>query len=304
MFKHLVRIPLFIFRYRGKCASSSCPHLPFVIREKWSPKPSFHKQDVIGLHKFFRDNVTEAHGRKSKRKMSVEAAISVLKRAVELDHLQSYSEALVCYQEGLALLMNVLKNTKDDSTKTHYRDKMESYIERAEKLKKLVSEQKEQGTFHEKIHIKDAAIGYSYRRVFGKYLEGNVTEVVVEDPYIRNVHQIYNFLRFCEMLVSSKTVREIRLLTTKDEDPESQTNQAKRLQGLKNSLKKYNITLIVEYSSTLHDREIRFSNGWTIKIGRGLDYFKPPDGKFSIGYCDFNLRECHETVIDIYLKKG
>lgn len=147
--------------------------------------------------------------------MSVEAAISVLKRAVELDHLQSYSEALVCYQEGLALLMNVLKNTKDDSTKTHYRDKMESYIERAEKLKKLVTEQKEQGTFHEKIHIKDAAIGYSYRRVFEKYLEGNVTEVVVEDPYIRNVHQIYNFLRFCEVLVSSKTVREIRLLTSK-----------------------------------------------------------------------------------------
>lgn len=235
--------------------------------------------------------------------MSLEAAISILTRAVELDHLQSYSEALVCYQEGLALLMNVLKNAKDEATRMHYRDKMETYIERAEKLKKLVKEQKEQGTFHEKIHIKDGAIGFSYRRVFEKYLEGNVGKVVVEDPFIRNVHQIYNFLRFCELLVSCGTVRDIRLLTTKDEDPESQDNQAKRLQALKNSLKKHNITLDVEYSTTLHDREIRFSNGWTIKIGRGLDYFKPPSGKFCIGFCDFNLRECHETVIDIYLKK-
>lgn len=147
--------------------------------------------------------------------MSLDAAVSVLTRAVELDQSQSYSEALVCYQEGLALLMNVLKDTKDDSTKVHYREKMESYIARAEKLKKLVSEQKEAGTFREKINIKDGAVGYSYRRVFEKYLEGNVREVVVEDPYIRNVHQIYNFLRFCELLVSTGTVRDIKLVTSK-----------------------------------------------------------------------------------------
>lgn len=146
-------------------------------------------------------------------KMSLDAAVSVLTRAVELDQSQSYSEALVCYQEGLALLMNVLKDTKDDSTRVHYREKMESYIARAEKLKTLVTEQKEAGTFHEKINIKDGAVGYSYRRVFDKYLEGNITEVVVEDPYIRNVHQIYNFLRFCELLVTVGTVRNIKLVT-------------------------------------------------------------------------------------------
>ena len=109
--------------------------------------------------------------------------------------------------------MNVLKDTKDDSTRVLYREKMESYIARAEKLKTLVREQKEAGTFHEKINIKDGAVGYSYRRVFDKYLEGNVTEVVVEDPYIRNLHQIYNFLRFCELLVTVGTVRDIKLVT-------------------------------------------------------------------------------------------
>lgn len=61
--------------------------------------------------------------------------------------------------------------------------------------------------------------------------------------------------------------------------------------------------LEIGFSQTLYDREIRFSNGWVIKIGRGLDYFKPPPGKFCIGFCDFDLRECHETVVDIYLKK-
>ena len=37
------------------------------------------------------------------------AAISLLKRAVELDTKKRYTEALVCYKEGLNLLMEVIK---------------------------------------------------------------------------------------------------------------------------------------------------------------------------------------------------
>jgi len=48
----------------------------------------------------------------------------------------------------------------------------------------------------------------------------------------------------------------------------------------------------------------RISNGWVIKIGRGLDYFKPPDSKFSIGNFEMDLRKCHETVVDIFHSKN
>ncbi len=37
------------------------------------------------------------------------AAASVLKRAVELDGSKRFTEALVCYQEGLSLLMEAVK---------------------------------------------------------------------------------------------------------------------------------------------------------------------------------------------------
>ena len=50
----------------------------------------------------------------------------------------------------------------------------------------------------------------------------------------------------------------------------------------------------------VHDREIVFDNGWIIKIGRGLDYFKKPNGPFSIGFCDMDLRQCYKTTIDVY----
>ena len=47
----------------------------------------------------------------------------------------------------------------------------------------------------------------------------------------------------------------------------------------------------------------RLNNGWIVKIGRGLDYFKAASSKFAIGYCDFDLRPCHETTVDIFHRK-
>lgn len=77
--------------------------------------------------------------------------------------------------------------------------------------------------------------------------------------------------------------------------------QANKLDHLSKSLDSYGVILSIEYEDTLHDREISFNNGWIIKIGRGLDYFKKPNGPFSLGFCDMDLRECYKTSIDIYV---
>ena len=95
-----------------------------------------------------------------------------------------------------------------------------------------------------------------------------------------------------------------------------QSAQASSLRELQDSLKEHGVDLQVTYSQTLHDREIRqaslpdhpsslhaelvgsistqswvltelsmfplhrvqhrYSNGWIVKIGRGLDYFHKP----------------------------
>lgn len=38
------------------------------------------------------------------------SAVSVLKRAVELDQSERFQESLICYQEGIQLLMDALKD--------------------------------------------------------------------------------------------------------------------------------------------------------------------------------------------------
>ncbi|XP_030836133.1 MIT domain-containing protein 1 [Strongylocentrotus purpuratus] len=228
------------------------------------------------------------------------SAIGLLKRAVEQDGKGKAQEALVCYKEGIKLLMEVMRETTDQIRKQAFRQKIEQYMERAEKLKNHVDSQIEAGKYHQAIQITNDSTGHSYRSMFTPYLDELVTEVHIEDPYIRSNHQIYNLLRFCELLVMSVApVKRIHLLTGRDENVHLQHN---KLGELQRSLAEHSVEMIVSYSDTLHDRVVRFNNGWIIKIGRGLDYFKRT-GQYSIGFCDMDLRRCHETTVDVFHSK-
>ncbi|XP_065783514.1 MIT domain-containing protein 1 isoform X1 [Muntiacus reevesi] len=231
------------------------------------------------------------------------AAVTVIKRALELDSESRYSQALVCYQEGIDLLLQVLKGTKDETKRCNLRKRISDYMDRAEHIKKYLDQEKEAGKYHKQIKIEENATGFSYESLFQEYLSETVTEVWIEDPYIRQTHQLYNFLRFCEMLVKRPCkVRTIHLLTSLDEGT-GKEQQSSGLEEIKQSLRNHGVHLELEYSSSIHDREIRFNNGWMIKIGRGLDYFKKPQSRFYLGYCDFDLRPCHETTVDIFHNK-
>ncbi|XP_042723615.1 MIT domain-containing protein 1 isoform X1 [Lagopus muta] len=202
------------------------------------------------------------------------AGAETLKRAVELDLASRFQESLVCYQEGIDLLLQVVKGTKDEAKKQRYRQKISEYMTRAEDIKKYIEKEKQDGKYHKQIRIEENATGFGYEKLFQEYLTEIVSEVWVEDPYIRHVHQ-----------------------------GSGRNQQTSGLEEIKQSLRNHGITLNVSFSSSIHDREIRFNNGWMIKIGRGLDYFKRPQGRFSIGYCDFDLRPCHETTVDVFHTK-
>ncbi|NXE31733.1 MITD1 protein, partial [Ptilorrhoa leucosticta] len=224
------------------------------------------------------------------------AGAETVKRAVQLDAASRFQESLVCYQEGIDLLLQVVKATTDEAKKHRYRQKISELT--------FLSD----GKYHKQIRIEENATGFGYEKLFHEYLTETVSEVWVEDPYIRQVHQasrysLYNFLRFCEMLVKGPCkVKTIHLLTSYDEGS-GRSQQMSSLQEIKQSLSNYGVTLNIDFSSSIHDREIRFNNGWMIKIGRGLDYFKKPRGPFSIGYCDLDLRPCRETTVDVFHTK-
>ena len=140
--------------------------------------------------------------------------------------------------------------------------------------------------------------GHSYESIIGPYLRG-AKAIEIEDPYVRMSHQIQNFVRFCEAVLKLSHVKKIRLVTNSG-DSDNWTEMADRLEELKQSLLERDVVLDIEVNPNLHDREIRIDNGWTIKIGRGLDIYQKPDGWFSVGANDLSLRHCLETKVDIY----
>lgn len=151
---------------------------------------------------------------------------------------------------------------------------------------------------HFTIHYGDT--GYSYEGLIAPYLVG-AKKVEVEDPYIRATHQVQNFVRFCEAVLKTATVRKVVLTTSYDNDTDVQ-QLSERLSELKQSLIEVDVELEIRVNENMHDREIQIDNGWVIKIGRGLDFYQKPDNWYGIGVHDLTLRKCLETKVDIYKK--
>ncbi|XP_076626792.1 MIT domain-containing protein 1-like [Colletes latitarsis] len=226
------------------------------------------------------------------------AAASILKRAVEMDKNEQYTLAFVLYQEGVKMLLDSMKETKERARQKHFATKASEYLDRAEKLKDLIDNKKASGMYREFSKIENGSTGHGYASVFGRFLDATVTYIRIEDPYIRTFHQCQNFVRLCELVVTKCcALSKISLVTTLDAQDK---NQIARLQELKQSLSSHLINFEFIFSDTLHDRQILLSNGWVIKIGRGLDYFKASNGKFVLGACDLELRPCLETTVDIF----
>ena len=144
-------------------------------------------------------------------------------------------------------------------------------------------------------------IGFSYESIMGPYLQG-AKAVIIEDPYIRLQHQIQNFVRFCETVLRATTIKKICLITGYD-DKTQLAEIAEKMEELKQSLLDLDVELEVKLNPNIHDREIQIDNGWTIKIGRGLDFYQKPGGWFEVGANDMSLRRCLETKVDIYRAK-
>ena len=146
--------------------------------------------------------------------------------------------------------------------------------------------------------INYGATGYSYESIISPYLV-KAKSVVIEDPYIRAKHQLNNFVRFCEAVIKQPSIDKITLITSYDDGTNVQ-EMAESLKELQQSLLDLDVELKVQINENLHDREIRINNGWTVKIGRGLDFFQKPDSWFGVGVNDLSLRKCLETKVDVF----
>ncbi|XP_070501859.1 MIT domain-containing protein 1-like [Chironomus tepperi] len=225
-------------------------------------------------------------------------AIQLLVKAVQYDVAGRKLEALKLYEDGCQELLKLCKSETNPEKKKHFNMKLDEYLTQAEKLKQLIQSWGSKGEIRDKIHIPENATNFGYDRIFGKYLTDEVEEILIEEPYIKDFYQLMNLVMFCELAVSKcRNLKCIKVTTNKDPNPNSEQN--KGFSSLTESLYKHGICLFVDLVNNLHDRQVLLNNGFIIKIGRGLNYFKPLQNRISLGAYNFNFRECRETNVDV-----
>ncbi len=145
------------------------------------------------------------------------------------------------------------------------------------------------------VDIEEGQRGVSYAKLFGPYLK-NATTIKIVDPYVRYDYQIHNLMNFCECLTISGGTLSLELITG-GESPEQEVELSAKLDELKESLARDGIKFTFDFQANLHDRSIEIDNGWRILLGRGLDIFQKPRGRFTLGFVDQTKRHCKATTI-------
>ena len=150
--------------------------------------------------------------------------------------------------------------------------------------------------------VRENQTGVSFDVLLGKYLKG-ASKIHLEDPYIRLPYQMNLLLEFCSMLISNKEEEdEVELhLVTWNEPDEMIRESTESLKEIAESLFDNGIKLTFEFNANIHDRFITSDSGWKIVLGRGLDIFQKPEGRFNIAGLRPEQRQCKSCEIT-YIK--
>jgi ATP-dependent Lon protease len=151
------------------------------------------------------------------------------------------------------------------------------------------------------LDIAEGQKGISYAKLFAPYLIG-AKSITLVDPYIRYDYQIHNFMNFCECVVPHQGALQLALVTSAESNEQERIISTK-FEELQSNLEQDRIIFTYNFDKDKHDRWIETGTGWRIILGRGLDIFQKPEGKFTLGFVDQTKRRCKATTIT-YIKRG
>lgn len=144
--------------------------------------------------------------------------------------------------------------------------------------------------------FEDGQRGLSYDKLFGPYL-ADARRIVLIDPYIQKFHQVRNLMELLETIVRYKAPEqqvEFLLRTTQSESKFA-AKQMSFLQQIADNAPLAGIRFSWEIVPNLHDRTIQTDHGWTIALGRGLDFFGWYDVNNAFDF-ENRLQICREVL--------
>ncbi|KAH8378876.1 hypothetical protein KR009_001857 [Drosophila setifemur] len=232
-------------------------------------------------------------------------AKELLIRAVECDQIGRILEAQTLYTDGITQLMDFVTGEPDETKKKGFLTRIKEYMDRADAIKARINGHLMLGEVVSHVSIEENDMGCDYDQLFGKFLDSKTVEILLEEPYMTQNYQYQNLVRFLELAVTNcPNLKYFRLVTKEYQDTRNPDQQRTNLGQIQADLERRNISVSIKYEDSLHDRKIFLSNGYIIKIGRGLHFYKAANPMYSIGLVNYKFRKCLQTDVDIWRTKA
>lgn len=120
-------------------------------------------------------------------------------------------------------------------------------------------------------NIRDGALGISYQRLFGQYLE-EAQWVRLVDPYLRTPRQICNLEKFLNLVSIYEGCAWLEVVTMYDDNHQQRSRQ--QLDNIRQRYFEKGVRVTYRFDPVQHDRFLETDKHYVI-LGRGLDLFYP-----------------------------
>lgn len=126
--------------------------------------------------------------------------------------------------------------------------------------------------------LKDGDSGWSLSKLFDPIIFSGANNIRIVDPYLFKPHQFRNLKELILHIVENSKPKIIDIHTSYPQLEFKEANEVALMDLSKELFSSHGVTLQYSYLSNLHDRYVIVDTGYVVKLGRGLDIYKPTTG--------------------------
>jgi len=129
-----------------------------------------------------------------------------------------------------------------------------------------------------RIILRDGDTGWSMSKIFGAEYFAGANRIRLTDPYLHTRHQQRNLKELLIQVFEQSRPKSFEVICSPPSIDSKETSDRFFRDIAKDAFERYGVLLEVIHSTVLHDRSVIIDNGFLIKLGRGLDIYKPATG--------------------------
>lgn len=129
-----------------------------------------------------------------------------------------------------------------------------------------------------RIILRDGDTGWSMAKIFDSGYFVGANRIRLTDPYLHLRHQQRNLREFLVHVFECSKPKLLEIICAPPSIETKENSDRFFADIAKDAFDKYGVMVEVIHSTSIHDRSVIIDNGFLVKLGRGLDFYKPATG--------------------------